>query len=51
MKGVLTRQMDFRNGIHHRDVDALVEAARQSQDAKEGIAARLERRTADFKGA
>lgn len=50
MKGVLTRQMAFRDGIAHADVDALVEAARQSQDAKEGIAARLERRAAAFKG-
>lgn len=50
MKGVLTRQMAFRDGIDHDAVDALVEMARLSQDAKEGIAARLERRSAEFKG-
>lgn len=50
MKAVLTRQMDFRTTIDHADVDALVEAARRSNDAKEGITARLERRTATFSG-
>lgn len=51
MKAVLTRQMQFRDGIEHGDVDALVEAARHSDDAKEGIAARLDKRTASFTGA
>lgn len=50
MKGVLVRQMTFRDGISHEDVDAMVEAARMSQDAKEGIAAKLERRPPDFTG-
>jgi enoyl-CoA hydratase/carnithine racemase len=50
MKAVLTRQMMFRDGIEHDDVDDLVESARQSDDAKEGIAARLDRRSADFTG-
>ena len=50
MKAVLTRQMQFRDGIEHRDVDALVEAARQSSDAKAGIAARLRGETASFTG-
>jgi hypothetical protein len=50
MKGVLTRQMTFRDGISHDDVDAMVDAARASSDVKEGIAARLDRRTAEFKG-
>ena len=50
MKSVLTRQMTFRDGIDHADVDALVDVARFSSDAKEGIAARLDRRTAEFKG-
>ncbi|MFT7599872.1 MAG: enoyl-CoA hydratase/carnithine racemase [Acidimicrobiales bacterium] len=48
MKGVLTRQMTFRDGLEHADVDALVETARQSSDAKEGIAALLERRKPTF---
>lgn len=50
MKAVLTRQMQFRDGIEHADVDALVEAARQSNDAKEGIRARLQGNTATFSG-
>jgi len=50
MKAVLTRQMDFRDGITHADVDDLVEAARQSSDAKAGIAARLKGDTAVFDG-
>jgi len=50
MKSVLTRQMTFRDGIAHDDVDELVDAARFSSDAKEGIAARLDRRTAEFRG-
>lgn len=50
MKGVLTRQMAFRDGIAHTDVDALVQRARLSQDAKEGITARLERRNPTFRG-
>lgn len=51
MKAVLTRQMQFRDSIDHDDVDQLVEAARHSDDAKEGIAARLDKRTARFNGA
>ncbi len=50
MKGVLVRQMEFRDDIPHADVDALVEAARFSDDCKEGIAARLERRSPTFTG-
>ncbi len=50
MKGVLSRQMTFRDGIDHDDVDALVDAARHSTDAREGIAARLERRAPTFTG-
>jgi enoyl-CoA hydratase/carnithine racemase len=50
MKGVLSRQMMFRDGIEHADVDVMVEAARQSADAKEGIAARLGRRITTFRG-
>lgn len=50
MKGVLSRQMAFRDTIEHADVDQLVDDARHSADAKEGIRARLERRTAEFKG-
>jgi enoyl-CoA hydratase/carnithine racemase len=50
MKALLVREMAFRDGIVHRDVDALVEAARNSADAREGIAARLEKRAPRFEG-
>jgi len=50
MKAVLTRQMQYRDAIDHGDVDALVEAARQSDDAKLGIRARLAGGTASFEG-
>jgi len=50
MKVLIVRQMAFREGIDHADVDKLVEEVRGSADAQEGIAARLARRKADFKG-
>ena len=50
MKTLLVREMQFRDGIAHDDVDALVQAARESQDAREGIAARLEKRPPRFEG-
>jgi enoyl-CoA hydratase/carnithine racemase len=50
MKALLVREMAFRDGIDHADVDRLVDAARGSQDAREGMAARLEKRTPRFTG-
>lgn len=50
MKALLVREMQFRDGIPHQDVDALIAAARRSDDAREGIAARLEKRPASFRG-
>ena len=50
MKGLLVRQMRFREGIYHEDVDKLVEIASASEDGREGTAARLEKRTPVFKG-
>ena len=50
MKALINREMNFRDGIYHHDVDALVEGVRLSSDAQEGIAARLEKRKAAFKG-
>ncbi len=50
MKALLVREMQFRDGIDHGDVDALVDAARASADAREGIAARLEKRAPRFTG-
>jgi len=50
MKALLVREMAFRDGIAHEDVDALVDAARTSGDAREGMAARLEKRSPRFEG-
>ncbi len=50
MKATTVRQMEIRDNIRHDDVDALVEAALKSQDAREGMLARLEKRPAEFKG-
>jgi len=50
MKALIVRQLEFRDAIKHDDVDALVRAAMQSQDAQEGMKARLEKRTAKFQG-
>src|SRR5262245_25323985 len=50
MKALIVREMAFRDQIAHEDVDRLVEQVRRSEDAQEGIAARLARRKADFKG-
>lgn len=50
MKALINREMNFRNGIYHDDIDAMVEAVRLSNDAQEGIAARLEKRKARFQG-
>src|SRR6185437_14416205 len=46
MKALTVRHLEFREAIEHDDVDALVRAAMQSQDAQEGIKARLEKRVA-----
>jgi enoyl-CoA hydratase/carnithine racemase len=50
MKALLVREMAFRDGVPHEDVDRLVEQARTSTDAREGMAARLEKRSARFVG-
>jgi enoyl-CoA hydratase/carnithine racemase len=50
MKMLTVRQLEFRDSIPHDDVDAAVRAAMQSQDAQEGMKARLEKRTARFQG-
>lgn len=50
IKATINRGLQYRAGIAHDDVDALVHAARTSADAREGIAARLEKRAPSFKG-
>ena len=50
MKALVVRQLSVRDGIDHGDVDELVRAASTSEDAREGIAARLQRRPANFIG-
>ena len=50
MKALINREMAFRDSIPHADVDEIVDKARTSQDAQEGMKARLERRKAAFKG-
>jgi enoyl-CoA hydratase/carnithine racemase len=50
MKALIVRQMAFRDGIAHADLDTLVASVRGSEDAQEGMAARLARRKPQFKG-
>lgn len=50
MKALTVRQLQIRDAIPHEDVDALVRAAMKSEDAREGMLARLEKRVARFGG-
>ncbi|MFZ5833986.1 MAG: enoyl-CoA hydratase/isomerase family protein [Pseudomonadota bacterium] len=50
MKALIVREMAFRDGIYHRDIDALVTQCGVSEDGKEGVKARLEKRPAKFIG-
>ena len=50
MKALIVREMAFRDSIPHADVDRLVDEVRRSQDAQEGMAARLARRKPTFTG-
>ena len=50
VKAMLSRLATSRDALSHDDVEALAEAARSSADAREGIAARLERRPPRFTG-
>ena len=50
MKATTVRQLEIRDAIPHGDIDALVGAALKSEDAREGITARLEKRRASFQG-
>jgi enoyl-CoA hydratase/carnithine racemase len=50
MKATTVRMLEFRDTIPHEDVDALVRTAISSEDAREGMLARLEKRAARFQG-
>ena len=50
MKALINREMQFRDGIPHGDIDEIVDKARTSEDAQEGMKARLEKRRAMFRG-
>lgn len=50
MKALINREMQFRDSIPHADIDDIVDKARTSQDAQEGMRARLEKRKPAFKG-
>jgi enoyl-CoA hydratase/carnithine racemase len=49
MKALINREMQFRDAIPHEDVDLIIDKARTSEDAQEGMRARLEKRKAQFK--
>lgn len=51
IKAIINREMAFRDLVGHTDVDGLVDIARVSADAREGITARLEKRPPIFRGA
>jgi enoyl-CoA hydratase/carnithine racemase len=50
IKATIMREMQFRESISHGDIDALIMRVGSSADAKEGMAARIEKRLPNFQG-
>lgn len=50
IKATLSRAMEIRPGVDHSEVDRLIGAATHSEDAREGMQARLGKRPARFTG-
>jgi 1,4-dihydroxy-2-naphthoyl-CoA synthase len=50
IKALLLKEMTFRDGIEHSDIDVLVANVSSSKDAVEGRKARLEKRDPKFRG-
>ena len=50
IKALLARALAARDQVAHDDLDALIQAARRSQDASEGRRAMLEKRKPVFRG-
>jgi enoyl-CoA hydratase/carnithine racemase len=50
IKAMIRRALEAREAVAHGDVDALIQAARNSQDASEGRRAMLEKRKPVFRG-
>jgi enoyl-CoA hydratase/carnithine racemase len=50
IKATLSRAMEFRSGLVHDEVDELIGRAARSGDAREGMQARLQKRSPRFTG-